>query len=178
MSAEMVPYAQGLVDDLAPHPAYLATNAYDLVSWNAEYVAVMGDPNMLPPSRRNWLWSFFTSSLVRTRVRDWEASVPDVVARFRSEAGKYPGDARFSELISSLEEASEEFRATWSEHHVQRFVPHVLIVEVEHVGEIRMNQLELLSVNSPGLTMTVFRLADEISREHLAALMDSENPES
>jgi transcriptional regulator with XRE-family HTH domain len=174
LSAELVPYAQGLVDDLAPHPACLATIACDLVAWNRGYSAIMGDPNILPPDRRNWLWSFFTSVPIQKRIRDWNSFIPNVVARFRSEASKYPGNARFSELISSLEEVSEEFRATWSEHHVQQFVPRLLTVDDEYVGEIQMNQLELRDISSPGLSLIVFRLADEMSKDRLLRLLTDE----
>jgi hypothetical protein len=172
ISAEQGPYSQSLVDSLMPHPACFMTVARDFVAWNTSYSAVLGDPTDLPPLCRNALWALCMSPVIRQRMRGWEAAIPGAVAHFRSEAGKFPGDPRFSEVVSSLLESSSEFRIAWAEHHVQRFVPHDLVLDHPEVGEIRLNRLQLTAVDSPGLILGVNRSADARSRERLLALVE------
>jgi hypothetical protein len=166
---------QGIVDDVAPHPAWVMTVAYDLVAWNDGYIALMGDPEELPVDRRNAMWAFITNPVLRQRLRDWDLLVPVVVGRFRAEAGRYTGDARFAELTASLQEVSDEFRAAWQHHHVERRALHSLKLCDDTVGVIDMNVVQLRQVDYPGLILTVWRLADESSRRRLQQVIGKTN---
>ena len=162
-----------LVDDLSPHPAHLNEPATDLFAWNRAYAVLFVDPDTLEPRHRNGLWIQLMTDEVRGRLVDWEPETSHTIARFRAEAGKYPGDQRFAELIDELNETSEFFRQEWVRHEVQGFSSHMESFEHPEVGTIRARIVILRPLNHPHLTLMIHQLADDESRQRMDKLLSS-----
>jgi transcriptional regulator with XRE-family HTH domain len=168
---DAMPDLEHLVNDMLPCPALLTTGPYDLVAWNATYARLFGDPCDLPPSRRNSLWMFVVGSEARERLLEWKLGMEEIVEVFRAEAARYPGNARFDEVIAEVSAASEEFEKLWARQRVRRYIPHPLTMNHPEVGVIRMQLLQLRPVDQPSLLLAIYRYADEESRERLARLV-------
>jgi transcriptional regulator with XRE-family HTH domain len=107
-----------LVEGLDPNPACIIGRRYDFLAWNEAHSVVFGDPGEMPDGRRNLLWSVLTDPARRTLHTDWNVGARRVVARFRAQAARHVGDPDFESLISTLREASPEFREWWELHEV------------------------------------------------------------
>gem|GEM_PF-5649901 len=63
-------------------------------------------------------WRSFTHPYLRRHER-WEQLVQSLVAQFRVDYGRNPGDPQFKALVADLMEISDEFRSWWSSHDVK-----------------------------------------------------------
>lgn len=165
------PSLVALVDDLLPAPAYVMTPANDLAAWNRAYALLFGDPDVLPVEHRNGLWMMLFCENIRTGMVDWENEAEDMIAWFRAESGKFPGDTRIEEFVRDLMDTSAVFRRAWQLQRVARFVGHVQVFDHNDVGVVRMQQLELRPLDQPSLTLMVHRPADQESRTRLERLL-------
>lgn len=165
-----------VVDDLSPHPAHLMEPTTDLIAWNRSYARLFVDPLLLKAENRNGLWVQLMCDEVRSRLSDWEAESEFAIARFRAEAGKYPGDSRFAEVIAELSEHSELFQASWERHKVQGFTGHVEVIDHPDVGPIHLRLVQLRPLDHPRLTILVHQLADDASRMRMEQLLSTGDP--
>ncbi len=120
---------------LNPHPAYVLGCRWDLLVWNHAAEAVFAFSDIAPPHSRNYLWRSFTHPYFRRHER-WHLLAPILVAQFRVDFARYPGDPRFKALVGDLMEISEEFRSAWASHDVTSIAD----------GHKRMNQHPFLGV--------------------------------
>lgn len=74
--------------------------------------------NACPPHPRNVIWRFFMRE-ARNQDPDWETRARNLVALFRADYARYPGDASFQEVIADLQAASPKFRQWWEEQDVR-----------------------------------------------------------
>lgn len=162
------PELAGLVQDLLPSPGCLTTSSFDFMEWNDAYSRVFGDPGELPQERRNALWLLFKGP---RRVSDWNRETQDAVARFRSEAAKYPGDERIAAVVADLRAESEEFREAWDLRQVRRFQATEQRIDHPDVGELRLSILQLRPLDQPALVLMIHRPVDEESRGRLEKLV-------
>jgi transcriptional regulator with XRE-family HTH domain len=108
---------QRAVDALDPHPAYVLGKRWDLLKWNRAAELVFAFSAIAPPHSRNMVWRCFTSPELRSH-RKWAQLARSVVAQFRADSARYPGDRGFERLIADLQQLSGEFRSWWSRHDV------------------------------------------------------------
>lgn len=107
-----------VVESLAPLPAYLCSQAGDLMSWNNETIDWFGDFATPSAPRPNLLVWMFTSKCARERFVDWQEQARALVACFRVDALECRDTARVTSLVQDLTEASPHFRRYWDEHAV------------------------------------------------------------
>lgn len=115
------PAIQYLLDGLGAMPARVLGRRWDILAHNAAARCVFHHVG-LPPHPRNFVWSLFTDALWREPYVHWEAVAQQVLAQFRADSARYPGDPWFTELIDDLHRASAEFRAWWPRHDVRGFL--------------------------------------------------------
>lgn len=108
-----------IVQSLNPHPTYIRGRRWDVLSWNrATELVFPGFAHYPAPHTRNMIWRLFSDPNAEKRKPDWDRVAKGMVARFRAESARYPGDPWFAELIEDLARTSERFREWWSEHDV------------------------------------------------------------
>src|SRR5262245_14000611 len=129
-----------LVDAAMPNLAVVYDGCFDYVVWNTAYARIRHDPLTLPPERRNLVWMMFTQPSPLTR---WEPAARAVLSQFRATVGRRPGEPRLVELVTSLQDASREFREWWSEYPVRDFKPATTIVDHPIVGLIRLELYQM-----------------------------------
>jgi hypothetical protein len=85
--------------------------------------------------------------------------------------GGTAGDARFSELIDALHEASPEFRALWPHYVMKQSVTGPIAIRHPTVGIIKLDVTELRVSAHPLLTLAVHIPVRLVDRKKLTAFL-------
>ncbi|MDM9561679.1 MULTISPECIES: helix-turn-helix transcriptional regulator [Bordetella] len=111
------PLVLRLMQDLAPHPAYVLNLRWDVLAFNtpADRLFSFGAH---PPERRNLLWLLFTDPGLRERVDAWEEQAPLMLSSFRRDFARATQQTDIHELADELKQVSPEFKAWWDKHDV------------------------------------------------------------
>lgn len=115
---EVSPALQIVVDALTPHPAFVIGRRWDVLVWNRAAGLLFRFDEPVPPHPRNVIWRYFQRE-VRSLDPEWEAQARNLVAQFRADYVRYPGDASFEALLSDLLRISPAFREWWEQHDVR-----------------------------------------------------------
>ena len=104
MPAHVPASVQRLVDRLADLPVAVYDPAWTIITWNAAWAALMGDPSAMTGRDRNLIWRTFTGKSTRVRKSDAEADdfETNAVADLRRAASTCPDDARLRQLVNEL----------------------------------------------------------------------------
>jgi transcriptional regulator with XRE-family HTH domain len=141
MEEEQVsPALQRIVDALCPHPAFVIGRRWDVLTWNRAADLVFHFHEPCPPHSRNVVWRFFERG-ARTLDLHWELQAQNLVAQFRADYARYPGDPSFQEVIADLQRVSPQFRLWWDQQDVRGLPdgpramrhPTLGMLEFEHV---------------------------------------------
>lgn len=120
ISPHIPPSVQRLIDQLNASPLSVHDAAWNLISWNPLWAALMGDPSPWRGKDRNIAWRHFTHLPTRvTHTPDQQNRLETaLVSDLRSSAARYPKDTHLTALITSLRSASERFDDLWDSHTV------------------------------------------------------------
>jgi transcriptional regulator with XRE-family HTH domain len=130
----------------SPYPVYCADQYCDLITWNPAATEWFDDWDRTPPAERNYLrWMLCAPAAQRVLV-DWESEAQDIVARWRAEVAKWPGDARITELIAEFTEISPHFEQWWHDHNVQEHRSRVRRFRHPRLG---VQTLRMVVLNGP-----------------------------
>lgn len=115
IAAHLTPSVQRLLEQLDSVPVGVYDAAWNLISWNHMWAALMGDPSALTGWQKNVLWRHFTGQPGRvTYTAEQEAAFEaSAVADLRSATGRYPDDGNLRRLVADLRAASPRFAALW-----------------------------------------------------------------
>lgn len=118
MEEQVSPALEQMVMALDPHPAYITGRRWDVLTWNKTADHIFNFSQATTPYGRNMLWRAFTNAASVHDYEEWAAVARGMVARFRADSARYPGDKAFARLIEDLQKTSAEFREWWSQHDV------------------------------------------------------------
>lgn len=110
------PSVQRLLDRLSELPVGVFSLDWTLLTWNAAWAALVGDPSARRGLERNVAWRHFSggaTTIDRSREES-EAFESSIVADLRMAAGRYPRDAALASLISELRQKNPSFEALWA----------------------------------------------------------------
>ena len=116
---QVTPALQRVVDALNPHPAFVIGRRWDVLTWNRTADLLFHFHQPYPPHSRNVVWRFFRREEARTFDPDWETQAQNLVAQFRADYARYPGDASFQEVIEDLQRVSAQFCLWWEQQDVR-----------------------------------------------------------
>ena len=170
--AEQVsPALRRMLDDLRASPAYAMSAHGELAHWNAAAEAVFGFSRGVPPHQRNLLWQMFVNPASRARYASWETTARGMLARFRAESARHPGDARFAGLIEDLGRESAEFGEWWPRYDVAGEAEgHEEIVHPD-AGRIVLEHTTLSPPGDQDLKVVVYTPASETDAARLAGAL-------
>ncbi|PST19788.1 transcriptional regulator [Rhizobium sp. JAB6] len=159
---EDVPDAlQRMLASLAGQPAYVLGRRWDVLAWNAAAVAVFGDYNLLQGDARNSVHRVFTDPAHRQLLVDWEIVAANSLAMFRADSARYAGDPDFERLISTLMQASPEFRAWWPRQDVLRPLTGHKRLRHPKGGLMTFEYTALAVMDRPDMKLVVYTPLDE-----------------
>jgi len=94
---------------------------WQLLWWNPEWAALVGDPSLSPPKSRNFARERFPVGCAPVRIALWPVRVRDsagsdlaIVSDLRRAAGRFPRDVRLAQLIQELLAGNETFARLWA----------------------------------------------------------------
>jgi transcriptional regulator with XRE-family HTH domain len=157
MVAHVPASVQRLVDRMADLPVAVYDPAWTIITWNAPWAALMGDPSAASGRDRNLIWRTFTGKSTRVRKSDGEASdfEANVVADLRRAVGAYPDDARLRQLVDELRQASPRFARLWAERAVNTTGSNTKTIDHPQAGPITLD-CDVLTVAGSDLTLVVY----------------------
>ncbi|GCE21965.1 helix-turn-helix transcriptional regulator [Dictyobacter kobayashii] len=116
---EEVPLAlRRTVDALTPYPAFVIGRRWDVLFWNRAAGLLFRFDEPFPPHSLNVVWRYLQLQ-GRPLDLDWEVQMRNLVAQFRADYARYPGDASFEELLHDLQDMSPLFREWWEQQDVR-----------------------------------------------------------
>jgi transcriptional regulator with XRE-family HTH domain len=167
------PILQRVVENLGPSPAYILGRRWDYLAWNKAACRVMGDPGEQPPATRNHIWQTFMDPARRELFPDWERGSRLLVAKFRADSARHIGDPAFEELITSLRNASSEFREWWNRHEVAGGGEGRKVLNHPEVGTLVFEHAVFRHAERTEQRLVLFSpLAEEDTPAKLAGLLD------
>jgi transcriptional regulator with XRE-family HTH domain len=170
---QVSPGLERMVKALDPNPAYIMGRRWDLLTWNRAADHIFNFHTITPPYTRNMLWRIFTNAAARKTSDDWTYRARGLVAQFRADSARYPGDPAFTALIDDLQSTSPEFRQWWSQHDVLS-IPNCH-KEMQHptLGYLEFEYVILQVPDNPDLKMVVYT-ANPATAAKLASVLSSE----
>jgi transcriptional regulator with XRE-family HTH domain len=157
ITTHVPPSVQRLVDRLADLPVAVYDPAWTIITWNAAWAALMGDPSPFSARDRNLIWRTFTGT--STRVRKSEAEVDEfetsAIADLRRAVGTYPDDAVLRQLVDDLLQASPRFAKIWAERVVSTTGSNSKTIIHPEVGAITLD-CDVLTVAGSDLRLVVY----------------------
>jgi transcriptional regulator with XRE-family HTH domain len=164
------PQTQRLLDAWAPRPALLLDRHWNMLATNAAARAVFA----YGEADRNCLVSFFTNARYRALHAHWAAVAPAVVAAFRADAARWPGDPGFDRLVADLTAASPEFAALWARHDVGGHTLAVKAVRHPRAGDLLFDKTTLALADHPDRYLELYDPRPGTgTAERLARLLDA-----
>lgn len=109
--------AARLVEDLAPHAAYIINLRWDVLAFNKPADRLFGFGGH-DSGRRNLLRLLFTDPALCDAIVDWEMQAPAMLASFRRDFAAAREDADARALVAQLEASSPEFKHWWRNQDV------------------------------------------------------------
>jgi transcriptional regulator with XRE-family HTH domain len=173
MDEQVSPGLERMIRALDPNPAYIIGRCWDLLTWNRAADHIFNFHNETSPHARNMIWRIFTNPATRKISTDWTYRARGLVAQFRADSARYPGDPAFAALIEDLQHASPEFRQWWSQHDVLS-IPNCH-KEMRHpiLGYLEFEYVTLQVPDHPDLKMIVYT-ANPATAAKLASVLSSE----
>ncbi|MFQ6395352.1 hypothetical protein ACLMAJ_18030 [Nocardia sp. KC 131] len=97
----------------------------------------------------NCLFTFFTNARHRAVQLHWASVAPVVVAAYRADAARSPGDPEFERVVADLGAVSPEFAELWARHDVA--VPTQTVKAVHHpeAGDLIFDMMPLAVADHP-----------------------------
>ncbi|QBD79184.1 XRE family transcriptional regulator [Ktedonosporobacter rubrisoli] len=169
LEEQINPIMQQAILSLDPHPAYVMGRRWDLLTWNkaADYLFKLSATP--PPYSRNMLWWFFNRKELRQHD-DWEEVARSIIAQFRADSGRYPGDPWFAELIADLQRISEEFRQWWPQHDVSDTLDGYKEIRHSLLGNLNFEHLRLQVPGNPDLKVMIYTASPQTVARLASAL--------
>ncbi|MGV0794507.1 helix-turn-helix transcriptional regulator [Mycolicibacterium sp. XJ1819] len=168
------PAVDTLLADLLPAPACAVTECYDILSWNAALVKVIGEPTTTPPEQRNLVRMCFDNPSFRRSVSGWSSIAKAAVAELRVVSALHPHSRRLRQLIDQLKASNSDFQLGWEDLKVRPFFGEIVTIDVTGVGAITIKVMELVLRDECPITIVVFQPVDTESRKLLAHLVETE----
>jgi transcriptional regulator with XRE-family HTH domain len=175
ITTHVPPSVQRLVDRLADLPVAVYDPGWTIITWNAAWTALMGEPPAESGRDRNLIWRTFTGKSARVRKSETELDEfeTNAVADLRRAVGTYPDDAGLRQLIDELQQASPRFAKLWAERVVNAGGSNSKTIDHPEVGPITLD-CDVLTVAGSDLRLVVYTAepsSSDADRLHLVQVV-------
>jgi transcriptional regulator with XRE-family HTH domain len=172
------PEVQEILDALAPMPASVINERFDLLAWNAPYVALWPGVTGAAPGERNILWQIFTHPECCHPYVNRHEQLARLVAQLRGAYGRHVGEPAWTGFVRRLSAVSATFARLWDEHEVAGQATYLKIFRHPAYPKLTLTTTSLAVQAVPGTRMVVYRPADEVTRKAVAALLAGEGTDA
>ena len=138
-------------------PALVLGRHLDLLAWNQQAEALLGDPSGYPPERLNMLLLMFDDTQTGwRRCADWEQQALEYIGMMRAAVATDPTHPRATAIVGELSIRSADFRRLWARHDVRESVSGTKTFRIPEVGDIVLDWDTYPLPGSPGPFLLVF----------------------
>jgi transcriptional regulator with XRE-family HTH domain len=159
-----------VMHQVAPYPAAVLNDRFDLLAYNPEYRELIFDLDALPAIEHNLLWLAFTNPDWRAAMIDAEQSRCRLVGTFRSNMAKHLGEPGWQDLLTRLCAASPEFAERWERHEVAPMGQRLKVIDSPKVGLLRLESTSLWVSQGGSVRLLVYTPVDDESAAKLPGL--------
>jgi transcriptional regulator with XRE-family HTH domain len=159
-----------VMHQVAPYPAAVLNDRFDLLAYNPEYRELIVDLDALPAIEHNLLWLAFTNPDWRAAMIDAEQSRCRLVGTFRSNMAKHLGEPGWQDLLTRLCAASPEFAERWERHEVAPMGQRLKVIDSPKVGLLRLESTSLWVSHGGSVRLLVYTPLDDESAAKLPGL--------
>jgi len=168
---QVLPEVQEILDTLAPMPASVVNERFDLLAWNSAYAALWPGVTGAAPGERNILWQCFTYPDCCHPYVNRHEQVAMLVAQLRGAYGRHLGEPAWTGFVRRLQAVSATFARLWDEHEVASQASYLKIFRHPAYPKLTLTTTSLAVQAVPGTRMVVYRPADEVTREAISKLL-------
>ncbi|MFG1393794.1 helix-turn-helix transcriptional regulator [Xanthobacter agilis] len=159
-SCVLPPLVRRLLDDLTLRPAYVLNLRWDVIGWNSAADRLFNF-EVRDPSERNILWMLFADDGLNSRIVEWHAQAPQVLASFRRDFARAPDDDGMIALVETLEQVSAAFKALWNHHDVHGRCEGRRIFLIDGIGPVVFDHSSFVVDEDRHLRLVFYAAADE-----------------
>jgi len=171
---QMLPEVQEILDALAPMPACVLNERFDLLAWNASYEALWPGVTGATPGERNTLWQVFTTPDCCHPYVSRHEQVATLVAQLRGAYARHLGEPAWTGFVRRLQAVSAPFARLWDEHEVASSASYLKVFRHPAFPKLTLTTTSLAVLAVPGTKIIVYRPADEVTREAIGKLLAGE----
>ncbi|MFF0316900.1 helix-turn-helix transcriptional regulator [Micromonospora sp. NPDC005252] len=171
ISDHIPPGVQRVVGRLGDAAVAVFAADWQLIWWNRNWAALLGDPSASPPGLRNFARDTFPVTSDKPRLSQWpvlalddEVTSAAVVSDLRRATGRFPRDRRLAKLIRDLAEGNERFAELWAAGTVAAHREDRKIVEHPSVGAVTVD-CDVLTDGDAELKIVILTAAPGTSDE-------------
>jgi transcriptional regulator with XRE-family HTH domain len=144
-----------LVEAVSPNPAYVLDRLSNMITANAEGLALYEGFAELEPTQRNTCRYLMTDPRAPRIFVEWEELARGAVAQLRAANADDLQDPQLQSLVTDLSLQSPRFAAWWSEHIVQRRRASITHIRTS-TGDVIARHYEVLHIPDESLRMTIW----------------------
>ncbi|MFE1962371.1 helix-turn-helix transcriptional regulator [Streptomyces sp. NPDC059479] len=167
------PSVRRLLGRLTGTPVGVHDAAWNLITWNPLWAALLGNPSALPGRDRNAVWQHFRGLPTRiSQTEEQEARFEAaLVADLRAATAHYPTDVRLRFLIGELRRVSGRFAGLWNSRIAGFHDTGVRTVHHPDVGQLTLD-CDTLTVPGCDLRVSAYSAAPGTAAADKLRLLD------
>jgi transcriptional regulator with XRE-family HTH domain len=175
---QVQPEVREILDALAPMPACVLNDRFDLLAWNAPYQVLWPGVTGAAAGERNVLWQLFTYPECCHPYVNRQEQVAMLVAQLRGAYGRHLGEPAWTGFVRRLSAVSTTFAQLWDEHEVASPAAYLKIFRHPAHPKLALTTISLAVQAVPGTRMVVYRPADEVTGNAIAGLLAGEGADA
>lgn len=153
------PGVQRLITRMADYPVAVFAADWTLITWNAMWSALCGDPAEWPAADRNVIRATFCETPPWSTAHGPDEDIERaLVADLRQAVTAYPEDDGLRTLVAEVGEASPRFRELWNSGAAGRHASSRKTMHHRLVGDLVLD-CDVLTVPGSDLRITVYTAA-------------------
>ena len=168
---QVLPEVQEILDAVAPMPASVMNERFDLLAWNVPYEVLWPGVTGAAAGERNVLWQVFTYPDCCHPYVNRHEQVGMLVAQLRGAYGRHLGEPAWTGFVRRLQAVSATFARLWDEQEVASQATYLKIYRHPAYPRLALTTTSLAVQAVPGTRMVVYRPADEVTRDAIASLL-------
>ena len=145
-----------MIQAMDPTPAYVRNARFDILAWNRSVTELFIDYGALRLHERNTIRLLFLHPYYRKLIRNWEELAHTYVLSLRAARTRASDKQPFDSLAAELSDASDEFRAWWSEVGVTAFSEGLKQLRHPSLGDVDYAYVTMTPENQPNLSVVVY----------------------
>jgi transcriptional regulator with XRE-family HTH domain len=169
--SQLRPQVQVILDGLNPMPAFVVTERFDILAWNAAHAVLFPRTAQVAPAARNTLLYCFSRAECCSVIENREDQRAAMVAQLRAAYGHHVGDPAWTAFVRRLEAASPEFAAMWATQDVAHPPYYRKVFRHPLYPRLEMTSTSFAVQTAPGTRMVVYTPDNEATRAAMERLV-------